>query len=160
VNGWVSYTLSRTERTIEGINDGNTYPTTYDKPHDVSVVVSWDVSKRIAVGANWVYTTGSAVTFPTGRFVYGNRVAPLFSSRNGYRMPDYHRLDVSITLKSREKPIRKWYHEWNLSLYNAYARKNPWVINFKQEENNPNKTYAEMIYLFGIVPAITFNFHF
>jgi hypothetical protein len=160
INGWVSYTLSRTERTIEGINDGKTYPTTYDKPHDVSIVLSWDVSKRISVGANWIYTTGSAVTFPTGRFVYGNRVAPLFSSRNGYRMPDYHRLDVSFTLKSKEKPNRKWYYEWNLSFYNAYARKNPWVINFKQEPDNANKTYAEMIYLFGIVPAITFNFHF
>lgn len=160
LNGWVSYTLSHTERTIEGINDGNPYPTTYDKPHDISVVLNYDLSKRISFGATWVYSTGSAVTFPTGRFVYGNQVAPLFSSRNGYRMPDYHRLDASITLKSKEKPGRKWRHEWNLSVYNAYGRKNPWVINFKQEPDNPNKTYAEMIYLFGIVPAITFNFYF
>ena len=75
-------------------------------------------------------------------------------------MPDYHRLDVSATLRSKDKPGRKFYHEWNLSVYNAYARKNPWVINFVQDEDNPSKTHAEMTYLFSIIPAITFNFHF
>ena len=112
------------------------------------------------MGATWVYNTGSAVTFPTGRFVYGNTVIPIYSDRNGYRLPDYHRLDVSATWRSKEKPNRKWSYEWNFSVYNAYGRKNPWVINFKQEPNDPGKTYAEMIYLFSFVPAITFNFLF
>ena len=160
VSGWVSYTLSKTERKISGINDGNKYPATYDKPNDVSIVFNYDVSKRVTIGATWVYSTGSAVTFPTGRFEYGNIIIPIFSERNSYRMPDYHRLDLSVTLRSKEKPQRKWYHEWNFSVYNAYGRKNPWVINFKQEPDNPDITYAEMIYLFGIVPAITFNFKF
>ncbi|MCD4734920.1 MAG: TonB-dependent receptor [Bacteroidales bacterium] len=159
-NGWVSYTLSRTERKVETINDNKIYPATWDKPHDLAVVLNYDLSKRIAIGATWVYTTGSAVTFPTGQFEYGNKITPVFSSRNDYRMPDYHRLDVSITLKGKEKPGKKWHGEWNLSLYNAYARKNAWVINFKQDENNPNEKYAEMTYLFGIVPAITYNFKF
>jgi hypothetical protein len=100
------------------------------------------------------------VTFPTGNFQYGNNLVPIFSERNGYRMPDYHRLDLSVTLKAKEKPGRKWYHEWNFSVYNAYARNNPWVINFVQDPDNPDVTYAEATYLFSIIPAITFNFKF
>ncbi|RLD51015.1 MAG: hypothetical protein DRJ05_18895, partial [Bacteroidetes bacterium] len=159
-SGWVSYTLSKTTKTIDEINDGNPYPAVYDKPHNISIIANYDISKRVTVGATWVYNTGSAVTFPTGRFVYGNTVVPIYSTRNGYRLPDYHRLDVSATWKSKEKPGRKWSYEWNFSVYNAYGRKNPWVINFKQEPSDPNRTYAEMIYLFSYVPAITFNFLF
>ncbi|MBN1339690.1 MAG: TonB-dependent receptor [Bacteroidales bacterium] len=159
-NGWVSYTLSKTERKFDDINFGRVYPATYDKPHDVSIVLNYELSRRITMGATWVYSTGSAVTFPTGRFVYGNKITPVFSDRNEYRMPDYHRLDFSITLRDREQPGKKWYGEWNLSVYNAYARKNPWVINFVQDENDPSKSYAEMTYLFSIIPSITYNFHF
>ncbi|MBN2173292.1 MAG: TonB-dependent receptor [Bacteroidales bacterium] len=160
INGWVSYTLSKTERRIEGINNDFKYPATYDKPNDISIVVNYNVSKRISLGATWVYSTGSAVTFPTGRFVYGNKIVPIFSDRNSYRLPDYHRLDLSFTLHSKEKPERIWSYDWNFSLYNAYGRKNPWVINFVEEPANPNETYAEMIYLFSFVPSITFNFNF
>ncbi|HPE57994.1 MAG TPA: TonB-dependent receptor [Bacteroidales bacterium] len=164
-SGWVGYTLSHTERTIVGIHEGkpfesDRFPASYDRPHDISVVLNYDASERVSIGANWVYSTGQAVTFPTGKFEYGNVYTPIFSDRNGYRMPDYHRLDVSATLRSKDKPGRKFYHEWNLSVYNAYARKNPWVINFVQDEDNPSKTHAEMTYLFSIIPAITFNFHF
>ncbi|RLD58173.1 MAG: hypothetical protein DRJ05_08485 [Bacteroidetes bacterium] len=159
-NGWVSYTLSKVTKTIDEINDGNPYPAVYDKPHNISIIVNYSLNKRLDLGATWVYNTGSAVTFPTGRFVYGNTVVPIYSTRNGYRLPDYHRLDVSATWKSKEKPGRKWSYEWNFSVYNAYGRKNPWVINFKEEPTDPNKTYAEMIYLFSFVPAITFNFLF
>ncbi|MCB0804684.1 MAG: TonB-dependent receptor [Bacteroidales bacterium] len=164
-SGWVSYTLSRTERKIIGLHENDPYgsdlfPASYDRPHDVAIVLNYDASKRLSFGANWVYNTGQAVTFPTGKFEYGNRSVPIFSDRNEYRMPDYHRLDLSVTLRSKEKPGRTFYHEWNLSVYNAYARKNPWVINFVEDENDPSKTHAEMTYLFSIIPAITFNFHF
>ncbi len=108
--------------------------------------------------------TGSPVTFPTGRFMYGNLITPVYSNRNAYRLPDYHRLDVSFTYKGKQKPGKKWYGEWNLSFYNAYARKNAWVINFEQEKDingqPTNETYAEKTYLFGIIPSITYNFHF
>ena len=160
LNGWISYTWSRTFRDIAGINASNQYPAGYDRPHDVSVVLNFEVSKRIMVGANWVYSTGSPVTFPTGRFVIGNTIAPVYSDRNSYRLPDYHRLDVSFTYSGKEKPNKKWHGEWNLSVYNAYYRKNPWVINFVADPAQPNVTRAEMTYLFGIVPAITYNFHF
>lgn len=159
-SGWVGYTLSKTEKKINGISTTEYYPAGHDKPHDVSIVLNYDPSKRVSIGATWVYATGSAVTFPIGKFEFGNVNTPLYSSRNGYRMPDYHRLDVSVTLRNKEKPGRKFFHDWNFSVYNAYGRKNPWVINFPQDENNPNVNYAEMTYLFTFIPAITFNFHF
>jgi len=152
--------LSRTEKKINGINNNEKYLAGHDKPHDISIVLNYDPSKRISIGATWVYNTGSAVTFPTGKFEFGNKTTPLYSSRNSYRLPDYHRLDLSLTLRCKDKPNRKFYHEWNLSLYNAYGRKNPWVINFVEDSSNPNESYAEMTYLFGIIPAITFNFKF
>lgn len=159
-SGWVSYTLSKTERQINGINDNKSYPVSYDKPNDVSIVLNYNVIPRLSMGFAWVYATGSAVTFPTGRFVYGNKITPIFSDRNGYRLPDYHRLDISVTFMSKPNPEKNWAWDLNFSAYNAYARKNPWVINFKQVPGNPNETYAEMTYLFSIVPALTFNFKF
>ncbi len=160
LNGWISYTWSRTFREIPQINNGNKYPASYDRPHDISVVMNYDVSPRFSAGLNWVYATGSPVTFPTGRFKIGNTLAPVYSDRNAYRLPDYHRLDLSATLRGKNKPGRKWKGEWNLSVYNAYYRKNPWVINFVNDPDLSNVTYAEMTYLFGILPAISYNFKF
>ena len=160
LNGWISYTLSHSERSFPDINQGKTYLSPYDRPHDVTIVLNYNYSKRFVFGATWIFTSGSPVTFPTGRFEYGNLVNPVYSDRNAYRMPAYHRLDLSVTLKGKEKPGRKWRGEWNLSIYNAYARKNAWAINFKQEKDNPSVTYAEKTYLFSIIPAITYNFHF
>lgn len=160
VNGWVSYTWSRTFRKIPEINSGKKYPATYDRPHDISIVLNYALSKRWSLGANWVYATGSAVTFPTGRFKIGNTIVPVYSERNSYRLPDYHRLDVSVTLNGKDKPGRRWKGEWNFSAYNVYNKKNPWVINFVSDENDTDITHAEMTYLFGIVPSITYNFKF
>lgn len=160
LNGWVSYTWSRTFREIPQINNGKRYPASYDRPHDISVVMNYDMNRRFSAGLNWVYATGSPVTFPTGRFKIGNTIAPVYSDRNAYRLPDYHRLDLSATLRAKQKPGRKWNGEWNLSVYNAYYRKNPWVINFVTDPDRPNVTHAEMTYLFGILPAISYNFKF
>jgi len=160
LTGWISYTWSRTERIVPEINNGDPYPAPYDKPHDLAIVLNYEVSKRIWISGNWVYSTGLPVTFPTGRFEYMGNIAPVYSSRNAYRMPDYHRLDLSVSLAGKEKPGRRWGWDLNLSAYNAYARKNAWAINFVQDENDPNVTYAEKTYLFSIVPALTFNFHF
>ena len=159
-NGWVSYTYSKSERTVETVNDGNTYRSPYDRPHDVTLVLNADISKRLSAGLNWVYLTGRPVTFPTGRVEIGGKYVPIYSERNGYRMPDYHRMDFSLTYQGKETAEKNFHSEWNLSLYNAYGRKNAWVINFVQDEQNPTETYAEKTYLFGIVPSITYNFYF
>lgn len=165
LTGWISYTLSKTERQIPEINDGDPYPASYDKPHDIAIVGSYDFNERINFSATWVYSTGSAVTFPTGRFEYNNMIVPIYSDRNSYRMPDYHRLDVSLTIKGRstkkktEEP-KKVRSELNISIYNLYNRKNAWMITFTQDSDNPNTTQAEKVYLFPMIPSITYNFYF
>jgi len=160
LTGWVSYTYSRSFRIIPGINEGNRYNAPYDKPHSVNIVVNYDISRRLMASATWVYATGLPVTFPTGRAIVGNAILPIYSNRNAYRMPDYHRLDVSVTLLGKDKPGRRWHGEWNLSVYNAYNRHNAWSINFTQDSMDPNVTYAEKTYLFAIIPALTYNFKF
>ncbi|MCL2683513.1 MAG: TonB-dependent receptor [Bacteroidales bacterium] len=159
LNGWVSYTLSRSERTISAINDGKTYLAPFDRTHNLSIVANYRLSERHSFSANWVFYTGNAVTFPTGAAVIGGEWLPVYSDRNDSRMPNYHRLDVSYTLKSRPNPQRRWSYDWNFGLFNAYGRKNPWVINFKEDRQH-DRRFAEMTYLFGVIPSITFNFKF
>ncbi len=160
LSGWISYTYSHTTRYIDEINDGVPYPAPYDKPHDLSLVLSYDLGKRWSFGLNWVYATGLPFTIPTGRYEIMGDILPVYTGRNEYRLPDYHRMDLSVTLKPRPEKTQKWSGEWNLSLYNAYARKNVWTLNFVQDESNRDQTYAEMTYLFSIIPAITYNFSF
>jgi hypothetical protein len=157
--GWVSYTYSRSFRQIPEINDGNPYPAPYDKPHNIAIVANYQVFKRWLVSATWVYATGAPVTFPTGRAVIGGKVIPIYSDRNAYRYEDYNRLDISVTFMSKEKPGRKFNWDLNFSVYNVYDRHNTWTINFTQDKENANTTYAEKVYLFGIIPSVTFNFH-
>jgi len=157
INGWVSYTYSRSFRKIDEVNDNEWFRSPFDKPHNISIVANYDITKKWSVAASWVYATGQPVTYPVGRYLIGDRYVPIPSKRNAYRFPDYHRLDVSATWKI-SKPNKRFQNELNLSIYNAYARKNPWTIYFRQEEDNPNKSYAEMIYLFSVVPSLTWNF--
>lgn len=160
LTGWASYTISKTMRDIPGINNNNPYPAPYDRPNDFSVVVNYNISNRVSVGGTWVYSTGQPVTFPVGRFEYNNTIIPVYSERNSYRLPDYHRLDLSVTFKGKVKPGKKWQNEFNISVYNAYNRHNPYMISFQSEQDNPDVTYAEMTYLFGIIPSFTYNFKF
>jgi TonB dependent receptor/CarboxypepD_reg-like domain/TonB-dependent Receptor Plug Domain len=159
VSGWVSYTYSRSFRLIPEIT-ANPYPAPYDKPNNISVVINVQVAKRWNISANWVYATGAPVTFPTGRATIAGKVIPIYSERNAYRYQDYHRLDLAVTFSSKEKPNRKFAWDLNFSVYNAYARHNTWSVNFVQDNIDPNTTYAEKVYLFGIIPSVTFNFHF
>ncbi|HAQ65728.1 MAG TPA: hypothetical protein DCR43_07750 [Bacteroidales bacterium] len=160
LTGWLGYTFSVARREIETINNNEPYAAPYDKPHNITAVVNYELSPRITLSANWIYTTGAPVTYPTARTIYGNQVIPVYSGRNAYRMPDYHRLDLSVTYRPKPRESRKFNYDINFSLYNAYGRKNAWAINFKQEKERPLVTYAEMTYLFGVVPAVTFNFKF
>ena len=158
--GWLGYTYSRSFRTVPEINNGNKYPALYDKPHTVNVVASYSPNRRISLSATWTYATGLPLTLPTGKAVVGGSVLPIYSARNSYRMEDYHRLDMSATLKAKEKPERKWRSELNLSIYNLYNRHNTWAINFLRDEDNKNVRYAEKTYLFAVLPALTFNLYF
>ncbi|WP_430971606.1 TonB-dependent receptor [Sunxiuqinia rutila] len=160
LTGWLGYTLSRAERTIPGINDGNSYAAPFDKTHDFSSVLNYELSQRVSLSANWVYSTGQPVTLPVQRYEINGTIVPHYSERNGARYDDYHRLDLSLTLQNRKNNSRAWKGEWVFSIYNAYNRKNTWALNFVQDTENPTQTYAEKTYLFPVIPAVTYNFKF
>ena len=159
LTGFVNYTLSRSERTIPQVNKGKTYLSPYDKTHSLNMVANYEFSKSISASVVWVYATGNPTTYPSGRFEVNGEYFPIYSGRNEYRRPDYHRLDLSFTYLPRQDLNRRWRGEWNVSLYNAYGKKNPWIITYRQNEET-GLPYAEMMYLFGIVPSISYNFKF
>jgi hypothetical protein len=158
LTGWIGYTLSKTERSINEIDDGAWYPVKNDRKHDVSIVLMYGFNDKLKVSANWVYNTGNAVTFPGGKYVIDGVIVPAYTNRNGYRMPDYHRLDLGVTFTNKKR--EKYESSWNFSVYNAYARKNTYSISFRESENDPAKTEAVRQSLFQIVPSITYNFKF
>lgn len=157
--GWVSYTLSRTEKKIEGINSNTWYPARYDKTHDISVVATYNTGDKLSLSLSWVYATGNAVTFPDGKYVIGSTVIPWYTGRNGYRMPSYHRLDINLHLEGKK---RKGGFEsgWDFSVYNLYNRHNAYAVNFRESESSIGSTEAVKLSLFGIVPSVTWNFRF
>ncbi|MDR0682741.1 MAG: TonB-dependent receptor [Dysgonamonadaceae bacterium] len=159
LTGFVNYTLSRSERTIPEVNQGKTYLSPFDKTHAVNIVATYNFSKKINVSAIWVFTTGTPTTYPTGRFAIGDEYFPIYSGRNEYRKPNYNRLDVSLNYIPKPDSKKRWRGEWNFSIYNAYNRKNPWTILYRQNETT-GIPYSEMMYLFGIVPSVTYNFKF
>lgn len=156
--GWVGYTLSRTEKQIDGINQNKWYAARQDRTHDVSVVTMYDVTKRLNVSAVWVYQTGNAVTFPSGKYEVAGQTTWLYTERNGYRMPAYHRLDIAATYKLKHR--KRFNSELSFSLYNVYGRENAYTIDFEQSETDPNKTVAVQTALFRWVPSISWNFKF
>jgi len=156
--GWVGYTLSSTKLRIDGVNNNAWYSARQDRRHDVSIVASYKLSRRWSLSANWIYYTGDAVTFPSGQYYIDGHVVPLYTERNGYRMPDYHRLDFSATLLGKQ--TRKIKSSWNFSVYNVYARENAYSISFQKSETNPATNEAVRLALFSIIPSVTWNFKF
>ncbi|WP_276497080.1 TonB-dependent receptor [Pontibacter litorisediminis] len=160
LTGWLSYTLSKTERTVPGINNGNPYPLRHDRRHSGNLVLAYQFSPSINFGANWTYSTGGAITMPVGKYEYNGKTYPVYSERNGYRLPAYHRLDLSATYEKPRNEFRKYSSSWTLSIYNAYARKNAFSIYFRENEDDRTRTEAVKTYLFGFLPSLTYNFKF
>ncbi len=158
LTGWIGYTLSRTERKIDGINNGAYYVAKQDRTHDVSVVGIYEFSKKLTASASWVYYTGNAVTFPSGKYIAAGQVLNLYTERNGYRMPAYHRMDIGVTWY--RKRTAKHESSWNFSVYNAYGRENAYTITFEQNESDPTRTQAVQTTLFRWIPSVTYNFKF
>ena len=156
--GWVSYTLSKTERKINGINQNNWYNAKQDRTHDIAVVGIYTINSKWSVSGVFVYNTGDAVTFPTGKYAYQGQTLYQYASRNANRMPDNHRLDISVTYdKKRKKKIQE---SWNFSLYNVYGRENAYRITFQDDPNNLSRTQIIQTSLFRWVPSITYQFKF
>ena len=130
-NGWLAYTWSRAWYEIPEINDGKPYPSPLNHEHAVNFVLTYDFSRQWSASTEWVFYSGSPTTYPVGRFYYRDRWVPVYSSRNEDRLPDYHRMDLSLTYRTKRRVANKrWSTEWNLSLYNAYSRHNAWSVAF------------------------------
>jgi hypothetical protein len=163
LNGWVSYTLSRNELKIEGINNNAFYPSKFDRTHNLNAVAIYELSPRWNISGNFVYGTGIATTFPNGRFEQDGIIVPINTdnSRNNYRVPAFHRLDLSATREGKKKPGRKFESSWTFALYNVYARKNAYTVYFRQSKEEPQKAEAVRVSLFGtVIPSATYNFKF
>ena len=169
LNGWVSYTLARTELKIDGINDGNWYPTRFDQTHNLNLTVNYDYSDRWSFSSNFTYITGTPYTLPSYRYEVQGYTIPGVEARNNGRIPDYHRLDFSATwyMKTIEKDgsPKRLQDYWVFTVYNAYARRNPFSIYFAQTDDlsmaGQAVTQANQVSILGtFVPAISYNFKF
>ncbi len=158
LTGWISYTLSKTERKFDGVDYGEVYSASWDRPHDFSIVGMYQLNRKWNLSAAFVYRSGDAVTYPVGKYESKGEVINLYDKRNNSRLPDYHRLDLGATmmLKSNER----FESDLNFSVYNAYARKNAFIVNFRESREDPSKTEAVKFSLFSILPSITYNFRF
>ena len=160
-NGWIGYTLAWTKRKFPDLNNGKVFFPKYDRRHDVSLVLSFDISKRWTLGATWVYATGNLNTFPERVFVLSNGdiLEDYGGQRNNYRLAPYHRMDVSATLKG--KPHKRYESSWNFAIFNVYNRYNPYIIYFDKTYSADKITIqAKQISLFPLIPSVTYNFKF
>ena len=158
LTGWIGYTLARSLRKFETINKGDFYPAKQDRIHDLSIVTIYKLRKKLTVSATWVFYTGDAATFPSGKYTVSGIQTPYYTERNGYRFPDYHRLDLGVTLLGKQH--KTFESSWNFSVFNAYARQNAYSITFRENKDNRSITEAVQTSLFSIIPAVTYNFKF
>lgn len=156
--GWIGYTLSRSQKQIDGINGGSWYNSRQDRSHDISVVGIYELNKKWSLSSTFVYYTGNAVSFPSGKYFMDNQVVFLYTKRNAYRMPACHRLDLSATWKLKER--KTFSSELAFGLYNAYGQENAYAITFRQNARDPSKTEAVQTSLFKFIPSVTYNFKF
>ena len=156
--GWISYTLARTERKVDGINNNNWYLAKQDRLHDLTLVGMYQLNTKWSLSALFVYYTGNAVTFPSGKYVVDGNTVFLYTERNGYRMPAYHRLDIGATYESKREG--RYQSSWNIGCYNVYGHENAYVITFADDPDDPSRTQATQIALFKWIPSVTYNFKF
>ena len=160
-NGWVGYTLSRSMRQIDGINEGKAYASSYDRTHDLSVVANYSPNKLWTISGSWVFATGNPTSYPIAKYDFQGHTLYYYSERNSQRLPEYHRLDLSATYDFKKNEGRKFKQSLNLSFYNVYCRRNAYSITYRQNEDNPNVSEAVRLSIIGsIIPSITYNFNF
>lgn len=171
LRGWVGYTYARIKRKFNEINNGLSFNGLGDRPHQVDIVLAWDVSKRWTLSTNWTFNSGIPTTTPIGFYKFNGAEVPLYDQKNNNRMPDYHRLDVSARLILNKHVDANFRHSITLALYNVYARKNPVFINFNKVENNAgqfetpgnlffSKRVTTRTYIYSFTPSITYQFTF
>jgi len=165
--GWIGYTLSKTTKYFDQVNEGIPFPAKYDRRHDLSITATHKLSDKWTLSSVFVYATGNAITLPNERYIIGGNIYTEYTSRNGFRMDPYHRLDIGATYTPKKK--RKFQSSWNFSIYNVYSRKNPYFIYFDLEvpegqdgsiQNGNLTPKAYQVSIFPILPSITWNFNF
>jgi hypothetical protein len=166
LNGWISYTLSRSEQQTPGrtpnetgINNGNWYKSNYDKLHNIAITSAYNLNKKWTFGANFALQTGQPVTYPNGQYKYQGITIPSYGSRNTNRLPTYHHLDLSATYIPKPSKKKGWQSEWVFSIYNVYNRQNAASISFRQNSET-SRNEAIRFSVFGVVPGISYNFKF
>ena len=164
--GWLAYTLSKSEQRTPGrnanelgINNGDWYKTPFDKTHDISFTGSYELNRRWTLNSNFVFQTGQPVTYPSEQYVYNGISIPNFGLRNEFRLPSYHRLDISAKLTPKSSKNKKWKSHWVFSIYNVYNRMNAASITFRQDRNS-GINEALRLSIFGIIPSVSYNFKF
>lgn len=163
LTGWVSYTLSRTERLVESINNDDWFPARFDKPHNITAVAIYELNKRLSLSSNFTIQSGTPATFATNRYTVGDLVIGnnYNGMRNNSRIPAYHRLDLAATLKAKKKLFKAGEGEWVFSVYNVYNRRNPFSVYTRMNEDNPLKAEAVRYSVIGnFIPSVTYNFKF
>ena len=166
LNGWISYTLAKSQQRTPGrtagetgINNGAWYNSVFDKLHNIAITSAYNLNEKWSFGANFAFQTGQPVTYPTGQYQYLGIIVPSYGLRNENRLPSYHHLDIAATLTPTKNKDRNWKGEWVFSIYNLYNRRNAAAINFRQNaETGTNEAIKTSI--FGIVPAVSYNFKF
>lgn len=156
LTGWASYTWAKTYRTIPGINDGEPYPVPNDRRHSVSLVGNYDIAgTRLAIAANTVFNTGAPLTVPSGTFVYQGAAFNYYGKRNSFRLPPYHRMDISVILRQREKEKREG--KWVFSVYNVYNRQNIFTVFQAADDYDFSSSKLSGLSMFGVVPSVTYS---
>lgn len=167
LTGMASYTWSKTMRKIDGVNLGQEFRSNHDRRNVVNIQAAYDMNDKWVFGGTFTYSTGRPITLPAGKYEFGGYNPDVLTERNGYLLPAFHRLDLSVTLNPRKNAHRKWKGQWVFSVYNAYNRKNPFTIytRTKQDEDgnvlgDGSEKEARLIYLFPVLPSVTYNFKF
>ncbi|MDN5200382.1 TonB-dependent receptor [Fulvivirgaceae bacterium BMA10] len=156
LTGWASYTLSKVERHVPGVNNDKTYSPRYDRRHNFSLVTSYQLNDKWQLSANYSFISGSGITVPQGVFNANNRPFNYYSDRNAFKLPSFHQLDLSAKLKG--KNTGRWKSEWIFGVTNAYNRKNVFTFYVDHQENARTRVFK--MFLFGLMPSITYNFKF
>ena len=167
LRGFTNYTLSKAEVTVPTVNQNRPFVANHDRRHNFNLALTYELSQKWEVGANFNYGTGRPITLPTGKYEFDAYQLNLYSGRNGYRLPDFHRLDVAFTFNSPKNQDRKVKQTKVFGIYNVYNRKNPFTIytRVKQDDDgniigDGTEKEARLIYLFGILPYASINFTF
>ncbi len=166
LTGWIAYTWSRSKRRTSGaisedqINNGALFNANFDRPHDLKLLGSYRINHRWHLSASWQVSSGRPVSYPDGSFQFEGIQVPVFSQRNGQRLPAYHRLDISANLKGKNRKNRRWQGSWTFALYNVYGRSNPFSVVFNQNPDGSGLRIDELSILDSPIPSVTYNFTF